>query len=1000
MRLRKPMRASRRPVLPSRIEAQVSAVTGTTLEIILNGELAALLRRKGLEAEAEQSLRSDTRLHRVDVLVELGDYAIAIEAEFAPARTVRDDAENRLPSTPLLWRGLTVDFVLALVYPESLSKIPESQAKEELALSDDLQFTSVARRNSEEERGYVLGTRQRGSVAMLAEYLLDFWIRTSKGGSVEETVEQASTAIARASEILGRTPGPHPLAAVDGDPESTTALIWLNALLFQELLAQDLDLEQLPPRFREDGIPRPDRRGHPEALLKQWELILEINWWPIFHVACEALKSAPARQATLALKGLVEAATDIASKGVIRRHDIAGRIFHRLLATRKFLATNYTTIPAAVMLAGLAFDREHPLWHGTDWKSPKQIEKLRVVDPACGSGTLLMASLQELLKLYRRAGGDPKRQGTAIRLLLQEVIHGYDVVPAAVHLTAATLSMAEMRQVIYNMPLYWMPHDVNNGKPRMGSLDFLKKAPSRGAAQYLPLFIEEGQDPGRVTGKGERTYDAYMPSNCELVIANPPYTRAGGPGTSENSDWNPIFGSALSKADASAMKEALRRTLSGTPGNLYAGLGSAFVVLACERVRQGGRVAFVLPATSLTGSRWAQIRQLLLDEFDVDWVIVSHDDRNRHAKGNLPGRRFVAFSESTRIAETLIVATKRHCAAGKREGFTRFVNLRRNPDDPIDAMAITRALLAVPSPPDSRRQAEIAFGDVSWGEVIFVDQSELSGGPWNYATFCQGRLAEIASSLSRRGVWQVSKFKFNIPIGELSSVCELGPYHMQIKNSAQGLFSIVATDDPTRSGHPALWHHSAKRIISLEAVANARLKEQASCDCDDQSAMLARAGRLQIACELGHAPQRLAAVLTDEPMLGVRSWITLLPRKAAHGKEEALCLWLNTTPGLLLRIHHANRPYLGRSGLPHEGARTLPVLNIDALGKAQLEAARCLFADLKHKHLQGFAHLSDDAVRRELDSRFFEDVLGYDAKDELDRLARALNLEPTITARH
>lgn len=108
---------------------------GTTLEVILNAELARLLRQHGLEAEAEQSVQSGGRRHQIDVLVELGERVVGIEAEFAPARTLRADAEQRLPEEPLRWRGLPVTSVFEIVYPERLRKLPESRAREELAVA-------------------------------------------------------------------------------------------------------------------------------------------------------------------------------------------------------------------------------------------------------------------------------------------------------------------------------------------------------------------------------------------------------------------------------------------------------------------------------------------------------------------------------------------------------------------------------------------------------------------------------------------------------------------------------------------------------------------------------------------------------------------------------------------------------------------------------------------------------------------------------------------------
>ena len=49
------------------------------------------------------------------------------------------------------------------------------------------------------------------------------------------------------------------------------------------------------------------------------------------------------------------------------------------------------------------------------------------------------------------------------------------------------------------------------------------------------------------------------------------------------------------------MNSALQKTLQGTPASLYAGLGSAFVVLADENLALGGRMAFVLPGDDADG---------------------------------------------------------------------------------------------------------------------------------------------------------------------------------------------------------------------------------------------------------------------------------------------------------------------------------------------------------------------------------------------------------------
>ena len=55
---------------------------------------------------------------------------------------------------------------------------------------------------------------------------------------------------------------------------------------------------------------------------------------------------------------------------------------------------------------------------------------------------------------------------------------------------------------------------------------------------------------------------------------------------------------------------------------------------------------------------------------------------------------------------------------------------------------------------------------------------------------------------------------------------------------------------------------------------------------------------------------------------------------------------------------------------------------------------------LKDRSLQGFADLASDPVRRELNRRLLRDVFSYDEPEMIDRLARALNNEPTMSARY
>ena len=85
--------------------------------------------------------------------------------------------------------------------------------------------------------------------------------------------------------------------------------------------------------------------------------------------------------------------------------------------------------------------------------------------------------------------------------------------------------------------------------------------------------------------------------------------------------------------------------------------------------------------------------------------------------------------------------------------------------------------------------------------------------------------------------------------------------------------------------------------------------------------------------------------------------------------------------------------------MPHELARTMPVLDLERLSLNQLAAAAAVYADLKHCELQGFTALAEDPVRHEINERLCRKVLDIDPEIVAD-ISRKLALEPTLHARH
>ena len=113
-------------------------------------------------------------------------------------------------------------------------------------------------------------------------------------------------------------------------------------------------------------------------------------------------------------------------------NDISGRMFQRLITDRKLLATFYTLPFSATLLAELAISRLN-----TNWKIIKEVSSIKIADFACGTGTLIGAAYQQMQSRIRRSGIDDSKYHAE---LVQNVFYACDIMPAAAHLTASTLS--------------------------------------------------------------------------------------------------------------------------------------------------------------------------------------------------------------------------------------------------------------------------------------------------------------------------------------------------------------------------------------------------------------------------------------------------------------------------------------------------------------------------------------------------------------------------------
>ena len=484
----------------------------------LGSLLQTMLPRSEVRSENTQAITGHPGLRPDIIIAAHGRSPVVIEAEYMPARTVEPEARDRL-GLEVSANGRVIEAAIALRYPDAISEARDLPDALSSARPSYCVFTEEAGgMNRFPTTGWLDGTItdladmvRLVSVPQHAVY--------QAAATLEEGIEGAAKLLDELNETRsGITVDIARLLGMSNVPQTRrmACAIIANALVFHERIA-GMHQEVKPlAKVCGDGVLNPQGE-----VLAAWETVLGINYWAIFAIAKDILEQLDSGDAARLLRRLRDTAQTVHAAGVDNAHDLTGRIFQRLIADRKYLATFYTLPPSAALLARLAVAKIQ----GVDWSDTDAIGRLRIGDFACGTGALLSAVYEQIAARHERVGGEPT---TLHRMMMEEVLYGCDVMPSAVHITGSTLSGVEPSELFNKSRLYTMPYGrMKDGTVMIGSLELLQ------SSDVLTLF--NTSDPAMRTGSaGEETaaqVRAEIPdASYDLVLMNPPFTRPG-------SDW-------------------------------------------------------------------------------------------------------------------------------------------------------------------------------------------------------------------------------------------------------------------------------------------------------------------------------------------------------------------------------------------------------------------------------------------------------------------------------
>ena len=956
-----------------------------------NTLLAHALRWLGIDARAETKGQAHRKIF--DLSVRTGGLLVVMEAEYNNPRQAAQDADKRLSlkSPP--------DILGAISYAPEYEKNFHRAAKE----GKPIQF---AFKRAEDGKGGWDGRWQTGAIYDLAQALRrPHALARPSHDSIAASVARIKEALKNFCDRLAAEPAarediPKLLQAslpVAGDEKEVAieqsirlaGLILVGAFLFQFALAA----KKVKANGRQ--VKSPKAFESPSMFVshieKEWRFILEkINYAAIFRVAVAVMQKGNVSKS--GMMELARAAKDVehvARDGV----DLMGVVYHELLAElAKPLGAYYTTIPAATMLSALALAPRK--WDSIKWQNCEDVAAFRVADLACGSGTLLAAACGQIRDNVMRAHLRDALDSTAViamprespleqtqRDLLENVIWGYDVLDAAVHLTATTLGLMSPEVDFRKSHIYRAALGLrSSGAAMTGSFQLLE---SKKVSKVLfsPEVDEEEKRIAHVESGDEFADPLPLLDAC---IMNPPFVVGR---------KNALSYSFLPPHVADKVRYTMNM-LAKTHKFSNAGLGPGFAALGEKYIKPGGRMALVMTSTVANGrsKAWAGVRARIEKTCDLEHLIISRE----------PGK--FNFSHNTNLQECMIIVRKRE-NGDKPKTRAMFSVLSANPQDGAMAYATARAILDAEQKGKEWGKLRIAGRDI--GEFALLRYRDKDA--WDGTAFTNLRLTMAADMLADSGKmnpYSSANGGAAIPMRPLGKLASFGSYRLhrytnapEIEEDARRYLSFSKT--PTRFAGYYPGHY--KRVAGIGQKDVRGIKEEPNCyflplpKCQRWAdKYFAWGGRVVINVSFGFNSSRRLASLISMPVQGANYQPVRLHNDSDE-RAKAMVLWLNSTPCTMLIA--VNAVGCGRSKVmfSKQAASDMPVLDLDALNKKQLTALARAFDKIAAMEFMPMPQMAECPARKAVDDALAK-ILNLPDFNFAD-LRAALAAEPIITGK-
>lgn len=406
---------------------------------------------------------------------------------------------------------------------------------------------------------------------------------------------------------------------IDFDITSRNAAgyLFINQLIFYSILSSK----------RDDFSPINVNNLNNLSDLKNYFLkVLEVDFKPVFSI--DVVSQFPEEKFDK-IKEIIRAIQFLGPEFI--ESDVIGRIFHKLIPVtiRKKVAAYYTKPESAELLAFFAINDHN----------------INIIDPACGSGQLLIASYRRMKQFYEISTG--KSFGKDIhKNFLERQITGIDIMPFSTHLSLINLTLQNLdflanylRIAIYDSTKLMKNATIT---PLQSFLRQVQKTITQFTSSPKVKTQKIQKSPSKLIGSitlDGKAGVSFKITNINIVIMNPPFTRQE-------------LINKLAKESEKQYKKHLIENIVKPPFKKFEkyinekqSFSTYFLFLADKILEDNGIIASVLPATILRDDVNSETRKYFINNYSIKYIFTRYDAMN--------------FSDDTTFREILLILQKK-----------------------------------------------------------------------------------------------------------------------------------------------------------------------------------------------------------------------------------------------------------------------------------------------------------------------------------------------------